>query len=76
MNKIELLNKVKECGQNAMNEGIYRQFRDELDTKLSQLGLTNKVSQKDLPAYVTCCVLALEEVREDKRIWDKVRKAQ
>lgn len=76
MNKNELLNKVKECGQKAINEGIYREFRNELDSKLSELGLSNKVKSSDLNLYVTCCILALEEVIEDKKLWEKVRKVQ
>lgn len=76
MTKNELLLKIKECGQKAINEGVYRQFRDELGTKLAELGLTNKVKSSDLTLYASCCLIALDEVLEDKRIWEKVRKVQ
>lgn len=76
MIKNELMNKIKECGQKAINEGVYREFRNGLDSKLSELGLTNKVKSSDLSLYATCCVLALNEVLEDKKLWEKIRKVQ
>lgn len=74
MIKNELMNKIKECGQKAINEGVYREFRNELDSKLSELGLTNKVKSSDLSLYATCCVLALNEVLEDKNYGRKLER--
>lgn len=62
LTRSEKLNVIKGIAQKAMDNKIYPQFRKELDKQVKSLGLSNKVRESELGDYLSCCMVAYDEV--------------